>query len=615
MLRTSFVFLLVIFALATTISAQPKESIVAEIGNQRITDKDFRLRFELSPYLSRKSNWNIDTLKSDFLYSLVSERLWFLEAMDKMMDRTDKFQFYFKPIEDIFLRDALFKKEISDKILLSATDVSKAIYNSQYTSKTTVIYSPDSALIIKLDGILGKSKTVKLDSLLKTKEFTSCSANPIEIKLGTLKDEEIENSIFLLRPGGFTKPIKSEVGWVIFFVNDLVFKAIDLGDEKATNEAKKIVKERRAFIKTNEFLQNYLRNFTLNIDEPAFKLVADKIYKTIVRNTAKFDDTSTISYSLNEIDYTLIKSELGKENLNKTLFSVKDKKVTIWDFLANLAFEEHAFTSKKKEGVYQRLSKLAKNFVQQNILTFEAENQGLFNAKSVRDDLESWKQNMMAQMLKVSLLDSVRVSDQEIQDYYRKSVLTDKDFVMVNLKLITLPNLAGIEDALNLTGKGKTFDEIVASYGKTDSLVNEKGETGLKPAIFLGDIGIIASKLSVNELYGPIKRGDNYTLLMVKEKQQVNDSLKINFENSKEQLRSYLFQKKLNQFISKKTLQLADKYQAKVYENVLKDIKTTNITMFVHRLMGFGGRISGVPLLDNWVDWIDINKLRQELLP
>lgn len=613
MVKRALVCLLLLVSFFSVISAQPDGKILATVGGLTITERDFKTRFELSPFLSHKNGWNTDSLKADFFYSLIAEKLWYLEAMNQGADRTEEFLFYFKPLEDLFLRDALFKMEVESKIKLSAADVNNALSKATKTIKSKILSSPNRDLIHKIHLSLSSGK--KLDSLMKLSEFSSIQVIPMELKLGVLQDEEIEDSVFALAPGKSTQPINSENGWIIFYIDNVLFQAVDIADSKVVDKIKQTVKDRRALYKMKEYLSGLLADYRINIESEPFKVIANQIFDIIAAVPPPQNDSTGFKYILVSTDYQKLRNSIRNDKSTTTLFEVDGRQVSVFDFLAFLALEEPEFKSRSKNEVFKRLSKLAKDFVQQQILTFEAEKKGLRSIKSVTDDLESWKQNLLAQVMKVSFLDSARVSDTEIEDYYRQDVLKDKDFVLVNIQLLTVKDLNEIEVVLKETGEGKTFGEILQSRGKTDPLVNEKGETGLKPAVFLGDIGIIASKLDLNQLYGPIKRGDDYSLLMVTQKSSMNDSLKFEYENSKEQLRTYLFQKKLNKFLSNKTMGLAQKYNAKAFETELKEIKTSNIVMFVHRLMGFGGRITGVPLLDNWADFIDINQFRQELIP
>ena len=145
-------------------------------------------------------------------------------------------------------------------------------------------------------------------------------------------------------------------------------------------------------------------------------------------------------------------------------------------------------------------------------------------------------------------------------------------------------------------------------------MVNEFGETGLKPVLLLGYVGNVASDLELNEVYGPIKRNNAYTILQVIEKQESSDSLKLSFESIKKQLRNDLRFKAVNERLKKITSKLADQNNVKIYGDVVDKIQTSQIPMFVHRLMGFGGRIAGVPLTTPFSEWMN-NEVKQKLLP
>lgn len=592
-------------------NCQTVENVVAEVANQKITAREFLFRLELSPFITHKSAWNQDSLKSDFLYSLVAERLWYLDALEKGLTESEEFRFYFKPLEDIFLRDALFKKEVEEKVKLSAEDVSNALNKAQYKMIAKILTSSDSGLINELYYKL--QTTDNYDSLLTTFPFASVSANQFEITLGSIKDEEVENYLFALSPNEFTKPIKSEVGWVIFFIKDKLFTPIDISDEAKVNKIKNIVRTRRIMLRTNEYLQNLLGNITINIDETSFRIVAEKIYERINSSARLKKDSS--GFILDDNDYRVIKSQLGVENLTRVMFKVFDQEVTLWDFLSNLAFEEHRFQSIEKNIIFQKLNRIAKDFVQQQVLTYQAKKSGVDRQKNIYDELEIWKQNYLAQLNKLTFLDSARIDDNELNQFLEESSKAGNALDYVNLKLLTLSSIQEMENVLKQLTEGNSFEEIIKKFGKTDMLVDENGETGLQPAFALGDIGTIASQLKVNQIYGPIKRNDGYSLIMITERKTVADSIKIDNQITKEKFRNYLFQKKLNETISRKTIQLAQKYNARVYEKVALQTKSTGIQMFVHRLMGFGGRIAGTPLLDNWADWIDIKKLKEVMLP
>lgn len=607
------IVLLLTLALISIVKSQTNEKIIAEIGDLKITANEFKLRYELSPFVTHKTRFNQDTIKSEFLLSMIAEKLWYLEALNIGLLNSEDFKFYFKPIEDIFLRDYLFKEEIDKKIILSAENISNAINKAQFKLKSKIINTGDSLLISNLYKEL---KTNSLDSVLKKSAYSNVVANEFEIGLGSLKDEEVENYLFTLKVNEFTVPIRSEVGWVIFYITDILFTPIDISDQKQINDIKRIVRSRRAMIKTNEYLNNLLSNKTYDINDEAFNKVFEEIYKFIQKKFPdKIDSIGTL-YTLNDWDYRSIKTNLGDSILQSSLFQIENKKVTVWDFLANLAFEEHKLNITDKRILYSQLSRFVKDFALQQILTHEARKKGLDKNKNLLAELEPWKINFLANQLRFQFLDSVKVSDDEILQYYNREFKKDKQNVLYNLKILTLDDLSEIEIVLNEISNGKSFDEIISAYGRTDSLVNDKGETGLLPKIYFRDLASVLDNLNIDEVFGPIKRSRNsFSLIMLKQKVEPTDTTEVNFESTKNLIKNYLFQKKFNSFIADKTSQLIDKFNVKIYQGVLSEVKTTGIPMFVHRLMGFGGRIAGVPYLDNWFNYIDNYQLKSKVLP
>lgn len=606
-------FFFLIILIPTLLHSQKSNKVIAEIGKIKITESEFKIRYELSPFVSNRSRWNQDTIKYDFLLSMIAEKLWYLDAINKGLQYSEDFKFYIKPLEDALLRDYLFKEEIENKVKLSAEDINQTINNAQFKLKTRIINSEDSSKIFKIHSFL--KENISLDSILRIPEFLFIPAGEFEVSIGSLKDEEIESYLFTLKPNEFTQPIRSEVGWVIFYIVDKFFTPIDLTNQKTIEDLKKIIKSRRIMHKMNEYLKNLLSNKTIDINDETFIKIFEVIYNLILERTKNNPDSIRASYVLNDNDYREIKNTLGSKIIQEELFKINSNKITVWDFLAYLAFEEHRFQSKDRNKIYSLLSKIVKDFVVHQYLTYEAKKKGIDKHKNLKDELENWKIHYLAQMLRFTFLDSARVSDQEVIDYFNNEFRKDRNHILLRLKILNLQELEEVENLLKAKSSGKSFDEIVESYGKTDSLVNEKGETELLPHIYFGQLGLIASKLNLNEVYGPIKRGDRYTLLMVKEKKEIPDTTRIDFDSTKDYLRNYLFTKKFNSIVENQTIQLANKFGVKIYDENLNQIKTTGIPMFVHRLLGFGGRIAGVPLLDNWFYMIDINDFKSKLLP
>ena len=265
--------------------------------------------------------------------------------------------------------------------------------------------------------------------------------------------------------------------------------------------------------------------------------------------------------------------------------------------------------------VLQRINQRVKQFVENQIITQEGYKRELHMTPEVRNDLSLWRQNYLAQFYSNSILESINVTESEVYDYYTDSLVNASNIRLINLRMVTLKDLEEVSKVFDLLKEGINFGEIIKGYGQTDSLVNKEGETGLKPVLLLGDVGKIAFDLKLDEVYGPIQRNNAYSIIQVVERKDSDDSLIISFESIKNELRNDLRFNRLLGQLEKITSNLAEKNNVKIYSDVLDKVQTTKIPMFLHRFMGFGGRIAGVPLLTPFSEWMDNYELKKKLLP
>lgn len=588
--------------------SQNQLSTVVQIGKEKISSEEFKIRFELSPYIPSNKDIDPDSVKYDFLYSLIAEKLWALDAEEDGTANTEKFKFNFKPLEEMFVRDALFKIEVENKVLLSADDINNGIRKSQSKLSAQIITAKDSVSIYNFYNKLESNSNY--DSLFAM--FPNFTSNVFDITLGSLKDEEIEDSIYSLPINGFTAPIKSEVGWVIFIIKNKILTPIDLGNQQAVDNMKKIIRNRRIEKRYKEYLNELLGGVTININPESFDIIYSEVWRVLKNKPALKDSTNY--FEISESDFSRILALIGQENLSKPLFFLGDKPVDTRSFLSSLAFNGFHVTELDSDITLQKLNQRVKQFVELQLITDEAYKRGLLFNPEVSANLKIWQENYLAQFYYNENLDSIKLSENDVYNYYSKEFVNASNIKLINIRLVTLKDLDEVSHIFDLLKQDKDFSEIVKSYGKTDSLVNMDGETGLQPVLLLGYVGSVASDLNLNEVYGPIKRENAYTILQVIERQNSNDSLKLSFDSIKDKLRNDLRFKKLNDRMQRITSNLALKYDVKIFNDVVDKIQTSRIPMFVHRLMGFGGRIAGVPLTTPFSGWIN-SDIKLKMLP
>lgn len=599
----SYLIIFIVVIINLNLFAQDEHSVVAQVGNDKITAKDFKLRFELSPYVPEDKYMYPDSIKYDFLYSWIAEKLWASEAEQLGIGTTGKFNFFFKPIEELYVRDALFKKEVEDKVKLSANDINSGIMKSQAKLNTQMISTNDSVNIFNFYNQI--ESTNNFDSVFSS--TSNLISKDIEVSLGSLLDEDIEDSLYSLKVNQVTLPIKSEIGWVIFRIKNKVFVPIDLNDKKFIEDMNKTIKERRVENRYKEYRKELLTGVIVDINPESFKLTFNLVWDRMKNRQITKDIVNY--FELSEGDFENILTTTSNDDLTKTLFSLNNKNINIESFLSQLAFDGFSVDKLDSLLILQKLNRRVKQFVEDELITQEGYKKELNLNASVREDLSKWREKYLAQFYFNSVLDSIKITDSDIHDYYLNEFVNASNIKLMNIRLVTLKDLDEVSSILNLLKEGKDFGAIVKEYGITDPLVNSNGETGLKPVLLLGDLGKTAMDLNLNEVYGPIQRNNEYTIMQVIEKKDSNDSLKLAFDSVKTQLREKLRSNRLTDQLKSTTAYLAEKNNVKIYNGAIEQIKTSNIPMFIHRLMGFGGRIAGMPLVTPFSGWIkEVNK-------
>ncbi len=600
----------VLLLLFSSISfSQDDETIVAQVGNEKITAKEFKVRFELSPYIPVNKEIDTDSLKYDFLYSLIAEKLWAMDAEKMGIVKTKQFDFYFKPIEDLFVRDALFKQEVENKVTVSKSDLEKGISKSQFTQVVRFISSQDSVSIFEFHKQL-KSIT-NIDSLIPL--FNSIDDTIINVKFGDLDNETIEDTIYSLKKGSYSNPFQVDNGWIIFYCRDNIFAPLNLGDQQAIENIRKPIKRRKLEILFNEYRNNLLKGTNVKINSNTLFLLSNIFWYRLKDKTPVVREESNY-FELNENDFQEIKTSLSESDLKSPLFNIKEKQILLYDLLSKVAYTGFSITQLDSNAVLSKLAYISKRFVEEQILTEEGYKKGYHLLPQVKSDLNLWRKKYLAQMYLVNTLDSIEVDEEMLINFYNNQFVKSFSTSLVKLQMITLNDLDEIGIVLDKMNAGVEFSEIAEYFGKTDSLLNQDGETDLIPVSLLGDLSNTVSGMSINEIFGPLKRSNGYTILKLVEKTETNDSMAFAYNEVKDQLRSALRLKILTEKLNDKTANLSIEKNVKIYNNVLDKITSTNIQMFVHRFMGFGGRMAGVPLLTPFSGWMN-NEVKEKLLP
>jgi len=602
------VFCLLIFDVAL---AQDEYKILAKIGSEVITAEEYKNRFEFMPHLNY-SNTNVDSVKKEFLLSLIAEKLWALEALDNSLDTLELYQNSLQTLKNLLIKDELYKKEVESKISISHEEIAEGLLYIKSVLYLNWISSSDSMEIFLIYANLKNGAS--FDSILSTQKKSEIPKEPMRVAYGQLRDDKIENILFNTLPGNFTEPIKTDDGFIIFkVVNEEINYAIDPATQDGKNLVLKTIHDRKAQKLGSEYIHKLLKGKSIEVNRATFNVFYE-VFNSLLFRKKIIDKIPQSGFQLDDKDIFWMLSKIADDDLHKPFVLFTDKPARLKEFLYFLLYQKIVFSQLEKQEVNSVLNNAIKNFIEEQALIREAISDSLDKLPSVISDLDLWRNNYLAQLLMDKYVDSIEISDSEIEKYFLiKNSLPDTIY-QVNILEILTSDLDKVEIILNELQQGKDFREVAKFYTEREWTKKSGGEFGFFPANQMGEIGKAASSLSLNEIYGPIKVQEGYSIIkLIGKREFLSDSLKNYFQENKTLLSMQLRLRKLDQIINERTVYFANKYGLKINYEILHSIQLSELNTFTYRFIGFGGKIAAFPITTPIYNWFDLYSSKNKI--
>lgn len=608
----NFLKCLVVFSLIINVkeSAQDINKFVGSVGNQKISEREFKIRYELVPHLSR-DQFSEDSSKQDLLYSIIAEKLLALESNRLGYDTTEYFKNSMQQIRDLYVRDALYKRKIDSQVKISQQDIQKALNRYSESLEVKIISTKDSSTIFTYYNSLQNGAS--FDSIEKISDPIEYDSNkaPMKITYGQMQDNYVEDTLYSLNVGNYSSPVKAEGNWFIFkLVGKSTCAAANANDPNYDKTVLSTIRMRKSRIIGVKYLENFYKNKKAVVDSTLFLTLAEKISSILSNKKQNHDYGREGFLYLDEGNILKILDELVAAS-NANLVQIEKNPIKVNEYLFSLI--EYPFLIKDPSFpnvAYELMANLNK-YIQYKFLAEEGFKEGLQNIPEVKEDINIWKDDYLAKMLKNTFRDSVRVSDEDVKDYY----LHNKDYEQVDVLEILNSDLQVIETVFNELKAGKDFRSLAAEYTQRSWTKSRGGEFGYFPVSSFGEIGRIALRMKINQIYGPIKTDSGYSVIKLIGEKIDSTKTDEDFDSVKTQLKYDLLGKKFDQKFYKYIAGLADKYHFTINEKVFQNLKVTSIPMFTYRYIGFGGRIAAVPYLGQWYEWLNYYKNKSNIVP
>lgn len=593
---------LVTFFLINTCNVTAQKNAVASFNGGTVTIQDVIERYTLTPLVEDRA-FAGDSGKTQILSSLIAEKLWAKEAEELGFTANEQYKSYIGILRKMFIRDELFKEVIEKKITITENDLNLAKLKSGKVITALILSEKDSAAIYKKYKLLASG--ADFDSLYLAQK-DSASKMVYSIHYGDIDREEIEDSLYAAAQGSFTLPMFDGKAWHIFKIVKIEDAPKQAADPLKIYKQK--LKERRVKKIGEQYLAELLKNIRVDINQEAAKNLA-LLFKKRITELYKNTKADSTLY-LGETEIAAIRSGLTSQQLNTPVILLKEQPLLLSDVLDNYAYNSFSIKSFEVPHLFGKVVKDIHNMTKEELLVREGKRLLPGAETEAERQLDTWKSNSLAQLIRNRYLDSVKVTDKEVQDYYLRMNSSEAAVSKIEVAVLYHKNLDTISTILDELKNGKDFAKLAKQYPQKKYLTNTP-----MPISHFAPFEEALHKAVFNDVVGPVSNGDGYYIFKVLAKKEADTLFTKPFSDVKKELGIIYKTKKVENALNEKTAKLAVKYSLKINASQLNEIKGSEIPMFVYRFIGFGGRIAAAPFTSPMYQWLNEFKKQSNLTP
>ncbi|MBF8248074.1 MAG: Peptidylprolyl isomerase [Bacteroidetes bacterium] len=597
-------FILFIFSLLESNNELRAQSILAKVGSTSITEEEFQLRFELTPSLGRNRKSQLETEKLEFLYSLVAEKLLALEAQDRRLDLDSTFRHAFAEIKKLIVRDELYRQEISNKVTVKPQEIQQGIKHALDQRLVEFLYftrREDAEFVRSKVRKASEIERVQIDSSIE------CLKDTATVIWGEASPA-IEDAAYRLKPGDVSPVIHEGPGFYILWVKGSMQNAqyASLQPSALQERVTQVIRLRKERKRLDEFVPATLRNDTAFAGSAILRRISIEMTKA----TDNYRPGQVVTFDallLKKVKDSL-KASLGETAVvsGKVAWSVE----SILDRLLSAKFE---FVSGDTLKTFLKLNGHVRIWAQQELLAQEGLRRGLEQSYGVQKKLSMWYQAFLAGSMKDYIKRRINVSQAEV---WQALQVQDgsSEVPRVQIRELWTSSLDSMKAPIIEVGHGVSFEKVAERYS-IDSFSRKSG--GVTPAFPVNErspLGEIAWQMQAGERFGPIPLEGKfiYFELVKKDFPVARDTvLAARFEKTKREFLQAKFRSTVNSVLAQAGVDRG----FSVFEDRVKQLKVTPFPMVTFRILGFGGRMFEVPLLEKQLDWLDTEPPRTKVVP
>ncbi len=576
--------------------AQNEKDVIAKIGDKILTVDEFKYRFEFTPQINRKST-DKDSAKEELLYTLIAENLFAIEAEKRGMDTLSVLKNNYIPLEKMFMRDALYKREIADKVDLDVNKFNKGLKLASYKCFVDYVFAEGQESIDAAYALLNSNSN--FDSLVTQVKNAEYVSDPYEVVYGKMY-EHAESAIYNLAINEFTKPIESPEGWYIFRLVSKISATYTSVDQKSSM-VKNVVEGRVEDSIYNDFRTKFFTDKKVTTNGSLFWYLAEEVQKlvSLIKAEQNIKDGEKIPISNEQLSQMIY--GLEKDSLDQNYIYFDKDPVNLRDFLRDFSFEGFYTFSTDLNTVAAQLKSRSKRQIELELLSREAYKKGIASIPEVNISKELWKENYLATLLKRDIVLNTELTDADIKEYFKTQKSDTVNQTQYNIIEILTDDLEIIKQALSISGDDEALKKFAVENTQRERAKVNGGEFGYFSSSEFEDIGKIVESMEIGDVYGPLETEGGYSVFKLIDKKE--SRINITEADIDENIKRTIKYKKIMNELENLAAKLAEDNNVTINSEVLKSLELLNVQMFVYRYMGFGGRIQAFPYSSPFYKW------------
>ena len=543
----------------------------------------------------------MDSVKVRVLLSLIAEKVLANEAGRENISEDNTTKLMHRELENLFIRDELFKLEVEANAKPTAEEVSAGIRRFEWKLKVIAFLVRSEAEGHVLIKHLSANKSKNIMQGLPKGLFTE--TDTISIHFGG-PDSAYENAAYSIGKSRISPPFYSHnLGWTVLFLVDKATnpESAKMTLEERSRKVEKVLKERRQQVVGESYSLAVLSSMNARADSTIFHVLADSIIILRRQIDPKYYQREGGYMITSEMVDVLI--DRLKPYLDTTFVTVTGGNMTLGELLEMFRYEN--FISKSLEGFSfkKELNEEVKHLVGNELLAREGRKQLLQYSEPVQRDLKLWTNYWAARQLYYSVRDSVKVTNEDVIEHLLKTKEFFGRYYEVNVREVLTYTQEDANRIINELRRGKNLSDMVPQYSIRAEWVNNAGESGFFNILQHPEIGFRALLADTGTLIGPVKLEEGFSLFTVLGKRRTKEAI-VDFDTLYQNIRNRLLLEKRKQAVNRFIANLAREQQISIDYRKVKMIKPSTIPMFSQRFMGFGGMMTAVPLLMQLWDWM-----------